>query len=168
MPSDANPQFDLIIRGVRLIDGRGGPAVSGDLAVKDDRIAAMGDLARTQAGREIKANGLALAPGFIDTHTHDDHALLSDPLMACKISQGVTTVITGNCGISLAPLVLDRYPPPPLDLIAREPAHLFPTFDDYLSALDRDPASAQCRLPGRPLHASDWRDGSPRPASHCR
>src|SRR6187200_1976815 len=114
-------QPDLVIRDALLIDGSGAPGVRGDLAVRDDRISAIGDLSRVKGGREISAKGLALAPGFIDTHTHDDRALLSDPLLACKISQGVTTVITGNCGISLAPLSIDRYPPPPLDIIAREP-----------------------------------------------
>ena len=51
-----------------------------------------------------------LAPGFIDVHTHDDRAVLADPVHACKISQGVTTVVTGNCGISLAPLSLSARP----------------------------------------------------------
>jgi len=148
MPSDAASQPDLVIRNALLIDGSGSPGVRGDLAVSDDRIAALGDLSQSKGGREIDATGLALAPGFVDTHTHDDRALLSDPLMACKISQGVTTVIAGNCGISLAPLTLDRYPPPPLDLIAREPEHLFPTFGDYLAALDREPPAlnAACQV----------------------
>ena len=68
--------------------------------------------------------------------------------MECKVSQGVTTVITGNCGISLAPLAIDSYPPPPLDIIAREPSQLFATFDGYLSALDRDPPAlnAACQV----------------------
>ena len=108
MPPDTIAQPDLIIRGAFLIDGSGNPGVRGDLAVKNDRIVAMGDLAKLKGAREIAANGLALAPGFVDTHTHDDRALLSNPLMECKISQGVTTVITGNCGISLAPLSIDR------------------------------------------------------------
>ena len=116
MPSDNSQpdssQPDLVIRGALLIDGSGKPGVRGDLAIKDDRIVSMGDLSQTKGAREIAANGLALAPGFIDTHTHDDRALLSDPLMECKISQGVTTVIVGNCGISLAPLVHDDVPPP--------------------------------------------------------
>jgi len=143
-----SPSPDLIIRDALLIDGTGKPGMRGDLAVRDDRIVALGDLSQTKCAREISAKGLALSPGFIDTHTHDDRALLSDPLMPCKISQGVTTVITGNCGISLAPLALDRYPPPPLDLIAREPGQLFPTFDGYLSALDRDPPAlnAACQV----------------------
>src|SRR3954462_5038938 len=139
MPPDTIAQPDLVIRDALLIDGSGSPGVRGDLAVKDDRIVAMGDLAKLKGSREIEAAGLALAPGFVDTHTHDDRALLSNPLMECKISQGVTTVITGNCGISLAPLSIDRYPAPPLDIIGREPKQFFPTFDSYLSALDHDP-----------------------------
>jgi N-acyl-D-amino-acid deacylase len=141
-------QPDLIIRNALLIDGSGKPGVRGDLAVKDDRIADVGDLSRVKGARETDAKGLVLAPGFVDTHTHDDRALLSDPLMECKISQGVTTVITGNCGISLAPLAIDRYPPPPLDIIGREPAQFFPTFDGYLGALDRDPPAlnAACQV----------------------
>ena len=155
MPPDAIAQPDLVIRGAFLIDGSGKPGVRGDLAVKDDRIVAMGDLAKLKGAREIQANGLALAPGFVDTHTHDDRALLSDPLMECKISQGVTTVITGNCGISLAPLSIDRYPPPPLDIIGREPKQFFASFDGYLSALDRDPPAlnAACQVGHTTLRA---------------
>ncbi|MEA2982430.1 MAG: N-acyl-D-amino-acid deacylase [Alphaproteobacteria bacterium] len=155
MPPDTTAQPDLVIRGALLIDGSGKPGVHGDLAIKDDRIVATGDLSQTKGAREIRAKGLALAPGFIDTHTHDDRALLSDPLMQCKISQGVTTVITGNCGISLAPLSIDRYPPPPLDIIGREPKQFFATFDGYLSALDRDPPAlnAACQVGHTTLRA---------------
>ena len=87
------PTVDLIIRDALLIDGSGTAGVRGDLAVKDDRIVAIGDLSQTERRRaKSPAKGLALAPGFVDTHTHDDRALLCDPLMECKISQGVTTV----------------------------------------------------------------------------
>jgi N-acyl-D-amino-acid deacylase len=155
MASAPTTQPDLVIRGALLIDGNGQPGVRGDLAVKDDRIAAMGDLSKTKGAREIPAKGLALAPGFVDTHTHDDRALLSNPLMECKISQGVTTVITGNCGISLAPLSIDRYPPPPLDIIGREANQFFKSFDGYLSALDRDPPAlnAACQVGHTTLRA---------------
>jgi len=139
---------DLVIRDALLIDGSGKPGTTGDLAVTGDRIVAMGDLSQMKGSREIAARGLALAPGFIDTHTHDDRALLSDPLMACKVSQGVTTVVTGNCGISLAPLSIQGYPPPPLDIIGREPQQFFASFGAYLSALDRDPPAlnAVCQV----------------------
>ncbi len=130
---------DLIIRQARLIDGAGTPSVVGDLAVNDDRISAVGDLGNLSAGREIDGRGLAVAPGFIDVHTHDDRALISDPLMACKVSQGVTTVVTGNCGISLAPLSGTGTPTPPLDLIAEDLSQTFSDFGAYLDRLDGDP-----------------------------
>jgi N-acyl-D-amino-acid deacylase len=153
MPASSQP--DLVIRDALLIDGSGAPGVRADLAVKDDRITEIGDLSRMKGGREFKATGLALTPGFIDTHTHDDRALLSGPLMTCKVSQGVTTVIAGNCGISLAPLTIGRYPPPPLDIIAREASQFFATFDGYLSALDRDPPAlnAACQVGHTTLRA---------------
>ena len=140
--ADAVPDaamYDLIIRNARIIDGTGAPARPGDLAVEGDRIAAIGDLAGARAGRELDAGGKALAPGFIDVHTHDDRALLSDPLMTCKVSQGVTTVVTGNCGISLAPWPPGHAPVPPSDLIAERADQYFDSFAAYLAALDAEP-----------------------------
>ena len=130
---------DLIIRGARIVDGTGAASRRGDLAVADDRIVALGDLNGLEAAREIEAGGKALAPGFIDAHTHDDRAVLADPLMTCKVSQGVTTVVTGNCGVSLAPLTTDRRPPAPMDLVCEAPAGFFADFAGYLDALDREP-----------------------------
>lgn len=130
---------DLVIRNATLYDGLGAPPRKGDLAVRDDRIVAIGDLAQMRGASELDAGGKALAPGFIDVHTHDDRLLLSDPLMRCKASQGVTTVVVGNCGVSLAPLVIDRRPPAPLDLIAEEGSKFFPSFAAYLDRLDQEP-----------------------------
>jgi N-acyl-D-amino-acid deacylase len=132
-------QANLVIRGARLIDGTGAPSRAGDVAVRDDRIVAVGALGRAPGASEVAAAGLALAPGFIDVHTHDDRAVLADPLMACKASQGVTTVVAGNCGISLAPFAAERAPPPPADLIGDLPEHYFARFADYLAAVDADP-----------------------------
>ncbi len=137
MPTAAN-NADLVFRQVRLIDGLGGPSAVGDLAVTDDRIVAVGDLTELPAARQIDGTGLALAPGFVDVHTHDDRALLSDPTMGCKVSQGVTTVVTGNCGVSLAPLLAQRLVPP-MDLLGDTPAQYFHDFAAYLSALDGAP-----------------------------
>ncbi len=134
-------QPDLIIRNARVVDGSGAASFSGDVAVKGERIAGLGDLSGSTAGLEIDAAGRALAPGFIDVHTHDDRAVLSDPEMACKVSQGVTTVVTGNCGISLAPLKLAGAPPPPLDLLSKTAEAYFADFGDYLQALDDEPAA---------------------------
>jgi len=148
MPTAATLQPDLVIRSALLIDGGGAPGVIGDLAVKDDRIVAIGELGALKGGIEIAASGKALAPGFIDVHTHDDRALLFDPLMACKASQGVTTVVAGNCGVSLAPLEIRRRPPPPLDLVGEAPEHYFASFADYLAALDSAPPAlnAACQV----------------------
>ncbi len=143
---------DLVIRNARLIDGSGASARAGDLAVADDRIVALGALDGIQGAREIDAGGKALAPGFIDPHTHDDRALLSDPLMSCKVSQGVTTVVAGNCGVSLAPLHTGRRPPPPLDLVCADPKGFFADFGAYLKALDGAPPALN--MVGQVGHAS--------------
>ena len=132
---------DLILRGGTVIDGTGSPRFRGDVAIAGDRIAAVGDVSKTAGAREIDVSGKIVAPGFIDVHTHDDRALFAAPDMAAKASQGVTTVITGNCGISLAPLTLDERPPPPLDLIGEQGDYRYPRFADYLAALDGTPAA---------------------------
>ncbi len=139
---------DLIIRNARLIDGTGAPSAHGDIAISDDRIAELGDLRETTGAIEIDAGGKAVAPGFIDVHTHDDRALLVDPLMAPKVSQGVTTVVTGNCGVSLAPLRTARRPPAPLDLVCPDAEGFFAEFGEYLAALDAEPSAvnALCQV----------------------
>lgn len=130
---------DLIFRGVRLIDGTGAPARHGDVAVSGDRIEAVGDLGRLSAGEEIEAEGLVLAPGFIDVHTHDDRYLLEDPAVPAKASQGVTTVVVGNCGFSLAPVTgmsIGRD-----NLFATSEEYRFSSVGDFLERLDRSPAA---------------------------
>ncbi|MFQ5626122.1 MAG: amidohydrolase family protein, partial [Methyloligellaceae bacterium] len=130
---------DLIIRNAMLIDGTGAPGTPGDLAVTDERITAIGPSLACSAAEEVDAGGKALAPGFIDAHTHDDRAVLANPAMDCKISQGVTTVVTGNCGISIAPVVTSSRPPGPLDLICPSPDDFVPTFAAYFAALETAP-----------------------------
>ncbi len=133
--------MDLVIRNARIFDGTGASAVEGDLAVSGDRIAAIGSSLDCNASEEIDAGGKALAPGFIDAHTHDDRIVLAEPSMACKVSQGVTTVVTGNCGVSIAPVAIDFRPPGPLDLICPDPSDFFATFTDYFAALEASPPS---------------------------
>ena len=94
--------LDVLIRDARIVDGSGAPAVVGDVAIDGDRIAAVGQ-ATGPARREIDAHGLTLAPGFIDMHTHSDYTLLIDGRALSALHQGVTTHISGNCGISAFP-----------------------------------------------------------------
>ena len=94
--------LDLVIRDATILDGSGRAGVPGDVGVRGARIASVGEV-RESAAREIAGGGLVLAPGFVDAHTHDDGALLAHPGMEFKLSQGVTSVVVGNCGFSAAP-----------------------------------------------------------------
>jgi len=132
---------DLLIRGGTVVDGTKAPRFDADVAISDGRIAAIGDLAGAGADRVIDARGRIVAPGFIDSHTHDDQAVLSQPTLPFKISQGVTTVVAGNCGISAAPLRADMELPMPLALIDAPRHARHGSFASYLGALRARPAS---------------------------
>jgi N-acyl-D-amino-acid deacylase len=132
---------DLIIRDATIFDGTGANRFHGDVGVTGDRIVAIGDLGSASADRELMATGRALAPGFIDAHTHDDRAVLCGPAcMLCKMSQGVTTVVVGNCGISLSPTRMKSRPIPPLDLLGDETWWNFGSFGEYADRLASDPS----------------------------
>ncbi|WP_158744110.1 amidohydrolase family protein [Acidisphaera sp. L21] len=127
---------DLIIRDATIIDGSGAPRTIGDVGVAGDRIVGVGDLGGSSADREVIGTGKVIAPGFIDAHTHDDRAVLCGPsCMTCKISQGVTSVVVGNCGVSLSPARMTTRPPPPLDLLGDESWWTFDSFGDYANEL---------------------------------
>jgi N-acyl-D-amino-acid deacylase len=130
-------KYDIILRNGIIIDGTGAPRFAGDVAIDADRIAAVGNLASASAERDIDVGGKIIAPGFIDAHTHDDGALLSVDGMTPKISQGVTTVIAGNCGLSLAPLIFTAPPPAPFTLLGGRENYRFERFEDYVGELRR-------------------------------
>ena len=129
---------DLLLRHALVFDGTAAPRRLADVAVAGGRIVDVGALDGRRARQVIDLHGLALAPGFIDVHTHDDRLLLSDPSMAPKLSQGVTSVVAGNCGISLAPLG-SHEAVPPLNLVANGPGQRFDSFAAYFAALQAQP-----------------------------
>ena len=94
------PHYDLVIRNGSAIDGSGALRRKADIAIAGERIAAIGEPGSLRSDSEFDAAGKIVAPGFIDVHTHDDTALIENPSMAMKASQGVSTVICGNCGAS--------------------------------------------------------------------
>ena len=124
-----------------VVDGSGDPAWYGDVLIAGDRILRTGEKLRERLPESIAAedietidcSGLAIAPGFIDAHTHDDAIVLRDPACLPKLSQGITTVVTGNCGISLAPFVTDAAKPP-LNLLGAG-SFCYPTMAAYREAV---------------------------------
>ncbi|MBO88334.1 MAG: D-aminoacylase [Rickettsiales bacterium] len=141
----SSSRYDLIIRNGEVIDGTGAPRRKADIGIQGDIIADIGNLTGHKANVEFNAANRIVAPGFIDVHTHDDHALLSKPDMTYKTSQGVTTVVAGNCGISLAPLrFTGERPPPPLDLLGD--GYKFPRMSDFFDAVNAEPAATNAAL----------------------
>jgi len=137
---------DLAITGGTVIDGTGAPRRRADIAVAADRIVALGDIGGYEAARTVDARGRIVAPGFIDAHTHDDNLLLRRPDMAPKASQGVTTVVVGNCGVSLSPIALKGAPPPPMDLLGGRDDYGFETVGAYVERLGETPAATNAAI----------------------
>src|SRR5262249_7610783 len=148
MSTTPRDTFDVLIKSGRVLDGTGNPWFRADLGVRDGRIAALGPLPGATAAVTLDAEGLFVAPGFIDAHVHGDLALLMDPYHEPAIRQGVTTYLVGQDGVAPAPAS-----PAALDYICRytagssggaewlrRPAAERPgwrSIDEYLSALDR-------------------------------
>lgn len=128
--------YDVIITNARIIDGTGQPEYVADVAVKDGFISAIGELKNESALFVYPADGLVLSPGFIDVHTHDDTHVIRQPQMLPKISQGVTTVVVGNCGISASPVSLKSEPPDPMNLLGNAADFCYPSFSEYIHAVN--------------------------------
>jgi N-acyl-D-aspartate/D-glutamate deacylase len=137
---------DVVIRGGTLVDGNGTPGRPADVAVRDGKIAAIGD--RLSGTIELDASGQVVAPGFIDIHTHYDAQVFWDPDLTPSSFHGVTTVVAGNCGFSIAPTrpegaellirTLQHVEDMNFDtLLAGVPWEDFETFPDYLDAVER-------------------------------
>ncbi|HEX6392579.1 MAG TPA: amidohydrolase family protein [Acidimicrobiales bacterium] len=140
-------EFDVVIRGGTVIDGTGAPARRADVAVAGDRIVAV-DGGKLEGKTELDASGQVVAPGFIDIHTHYDAQVFWDPWLSPSCFHGVTTVVAGNCGFSIAPIRSDG-----VSLLARTLQHVedmsfdtlsagvpwdsFESFPQYLDAVER-------------------------------
>ena len=141
--------YDLVFRGGEIIDGTGVRRFAADVAITGDRIAGIGQFAQTGAAQVIDISGKIVCPGFIDVHTHDDRLCIDKPAMQPKISQGVTTIIVGNCGISLAPLVCASAPVEPLNLLGGHIEFEFADFPSYVTAIkEAKPAANVVALVG--------------------
>lgn len=129
----------VLLEGGLVVDGSGAPAREADVLLRGDRILAVdAELRASPAGENLEVvdcRGLVVAPGFIDVHTHDDAIVLQDPAMRPKLSQGITTVIAGNCGISLLPLRTPE-PQPPLNLLGPD-SFRYTRMADYAAALEQ-------------------------------
>ena len=132
----------VLLEGGLVVDGSGGPSWPGDVLLQGDRIVALGEGLRGRLPQglaladidTVDCRAKVIAPGFIDAHTHDDAIVLRDPLCLPKVSQGITTVVTGNCGISLAPY---RTPQslPPLTLLGAD-SFRHASMAEYRAAVD--------------------------------
>jgi N-acyl-D-amino-acid deacylase len=124
----------FVIRGAMVIDGSGADRYAADVEVNNGVIHAILPAGGQSKFANFDARGLILSPGFIDAHTHDDVLVIEGQSPHPKLTQGICTVVTGNCGISVAPLQSEN-PPPPLDLLGNQ-AFKYANFAQYLASID--------------------------------
>ncbi|MBD5160705.1 MAG: amidohydrolase family protein [Oscillibacter sp.] len=131
--------FDYLIKNVQILDGSGSPAFSGSVALSEGKIAAAGPDVAGESAHVVDGRGRTLTPGFIDIHRHADAAVFRPGFGRAELAQGLTTIINGNCGLSLAPVagphrdaVLDY-----LDPITGRGEEAFPTLADYRARAGR-------------------------------
>ena len=129
--------FDLVLEGGIIYDGTGADPYLGDVGIKDGHIKEIGNLCEAATNERLMIDGLAVAPGFIDLHTHSDFTLLADGRAQSQVNQGVTTEVIGQCGFSCAPVTCDSH------IEESGPGYLkcgvqlgWRSFDDYLKRLE--------------------------------
>lgn len=128
---------DILLKNGKIIDGRGNPWYKGDIAIKDGRIKQIGHLPQCSTREEIDLQGQYVSPGFIDSHTHSDLVFFIDSRAQSKVRQGVTTEVTGNCGMSIAPYISKAKESPLKIMNDFKPS--WETIKEYLEALAKQP-----------------------------
>ena len=153
---------DIVIRGGTIIDGAGQAGFTGDVAIDDGRIAAVGGKAGP-ARRDIAADGLLVTPGWVDVHTHYDGQATWDPMLAPSSWHGVTTILFGNCGVGFAPVrpyhrdalidLMEGVEDIPGPVLAEGLKWDWESFPDFLDALERMPRTIDvgAQIPHHPL-----------------
>jgi N-acyl-D-aspartate/D-glutamate deacylase len=160
------PTCDTLIVNARIIDGSGAEEKIADVAIIGDRICDIGLSLDYKSERLTDGTGCVLAPGFIDVHTHDDTNVIRTPEMLPKLSQGVATVIVGNCGISASPVTLSGNPPDPMNLLGNAEHFRYPTFASYVAAIhEAAPAVNVAALVGHTALRNNHMDRLDRPAT---
>ena len=140
---------DLVIRGGTVVDGSGAPGYRADVGVEDGKIVEIGAISRSDGAVEVDADGLVVTPGFVDAHTHMDAQVMWDPLGTSSCWHGVTTVVMGNCGFTLAPVRhgeedlvvgnLERAEDISAAALAAGVDWSWQSFPEYMDAVDREP-----------------------------
>ena len=137
--------LDLLIRGGTVLDGTGGPACKGDIAIENGKIVEVGPLPDAHARRIISAEGKLVTPGFIDIHRHADAAAYRPGFGKAELRQGLTTIINGNCGLSAAPIRRKRR--------GQIEAYLTPICGAFPRQMETDSLTAYWEgMPETPLH----------------
>ena len=144
-------EFDIVIRNGMIVDGARNPRWKGDIGIRDGVITRMGKIANPRARRVIDADGLVVAPGFIDLHTHYDAQVFWDPYLSTSGFHGVTSVVLGNCGFGFAPMApelrdramksMTKVEAIPLVTLETALPWDWTSYPEYLDSMDRAPKS---------------------------
>ena len=150
--------YDVVIRGGKIVDGTGREPRNADVAIRGDRIAFIGDVTE-DAALVIDASDKIVTPGFVDIHAHMDAQVMWDPMASSPCWHGITTMLNGNCGLSLAPVrpeeasflvkLLESVEDIPAKAILAGTRFAGGSFGDYLDTLDTPPDGNQCGLTRR-------------------
>src|SRR5258708_3884572 len=154
-------EFDLVVKNGMIVDGTLAPRFRDDIGVKNGKIAKIGRIEPHEAAKVVDADGLIVAPGFIDLHTHYDAQIFWDPYLTISGWHGITSVVIGNCGFGFAPVHKTEHERAMLTMVRTEAIPLasmkaamkfdWETYPQFMDALDRQPKGVNL-LPNLPMH----------------